>query len=165
MHCSQSPQKVLRCAPAWQSPRAHAPAPPQSAGPRCARPGGARPRACLFRCRLRRLPHQQSARPPQPRPGPHARRLPRHCGVPRPQRPCAACWACPRTALLCHSRCSLPHRARPPAACRPRTAPLRPERPWQGRHAQGRQRCRQRYLRPAKSKLAWNQSLHSHSKH
>jgi len=158
--CSQSLHNTISCAPAWPSPRALAPAPPHSAGPRCAPPDGARPRARLLRRRPRPPPHQQSVPPPQPHPAPHAQRHPRHRWVPRQPRPCAACRACPRTALRCHRRCSLPHRARPPAACRPCGAPWRPELRWQGRHAQGRQHCRQRYLRPTQE-LDLNQSSHS----
>jgi len=119
------------------------------------------PRARLLHRCLHRPPHQRSVPPPQPRPAPHARRQPRHRRAPRPPRPCAACRVCPRMALLCHRRCPLPHRPRPPAACRPCGTPRRPELAWQGRHAQGRQHCRQRYLRP-ENQLPYDQSSHSH---
>jgi len=72
--CSAAkPHKVVSCAPARRSPRAHAPAPPHSAGPHCARPDGAMPRGCLLRRRPHRLSHHQSVPPPQPHPAPHAR--------------------------------------------------------------------------------------------
>ena len=72
--CTTANHRTVRsCAPACQSARSHAPAPPQSAGLRCARPDCARPRARLLHRHPRRLLHQQSLPPPQPRPAPHAR--------------------------------------------------------------------------------------------
>ncbi len=161
LHCTQPPHTCVSCAPAGRSLHAHAPAPPQSAGLRCARPDGAVRRARLLHCRPHWLPRQQSVPPPQPRPAPRARRQPRHRRVTRPPRPCAAYRACPRRAVRSHMRCYLPRRPRPPAACRPCGAPWRPELPWPGRHAQGRQLCRQRCLRPAQQ-LALSQSSHLH---